>query len=89
MNATDGLAVDVEGGIWVAQPSGGKVQRYAPDGTEDMHVAIPDPMVTSVCFGGADLKDLYVVTGGETSRGGCVYRTTVDVSGLPVPQATI
>ena len=89
VNATDGLAVDVEGGIWVAQPSGGKVQRYAPDGTEDMHVAIPDPMVTSVCFGGADLKDLYVVTGGETSRGGCVYRTTVDVSGLPVPQATI
>ena len=53
-----------------------------------MHVAIPDPMVTSVCFGGADLKDLYVVTG-VRHRGGCIYRTTVDVSGLPVPQATI
>ena len=89
VNATDGLAVDVEGGVWVAQPSGGKVQRYTPDGVADLCVAIPDPMVTSLCFGGADLQDLYVVTGGQSQLGGCIYRTRVDVSGVPVPQATI
>ena len=88
-NATDGLAVDVEGGVWVAQPNGGKVQRYRPDGTEDTRVEIPDPMVTSVCFGGDDMRDLYVVTGGQTSRGGCIYRTRVDVAGVPVPKAKI
>jgi len=54
-----------------------------------MHVAIPDPMVTSLCFGGADLKDLYVVTGGQSSLGGCIYRTRVNVAGVPVPEATI
>ena len=89
VNATDGLAVDVEGGVWVAQPNGGKVQRYTPDGEEDAQVGIPDPMVTSVCFGGADMQDLYVVTGGQTSRGGCIYRTRVDVAGVPVAKATI
>ena len=89
VNATDGLAVDVEGGVWVAQPNGGKVQRYTPDGEEDAQVEIPDPMVTSVCFGGADMQDLYVVTGGQTSRGGCIYRTRVDVAGVPVAKATI
>ena len=88
-NATDGLAVDIEGGVWVAQPNGGKVQRYTADGGEDVYIAIPDPMVTSLCFGGADLRDLYVVTGGQSSLGGCIYRTRVDISGVPVPQATI
>ena len=88
-NATDGLAVDVEGGVWVAQPSGGKVQRYTPDGSADIYVAIPDPMVTSLCFGGSDHRDLYVVTGGQSPLGGCIYRTRVDVPGVPVAQATI
>ena len=88
-NATDGLAVDIEGGVWVAQPNGGKVQRYLPDGNEDIQIAVPDPMVTSLCFGGDDRRDLYIVTGGQTAKGGCIYRTRVDVAGLMVPKASI
>jgi D-xylonolactonase len=39
-------------------------------------------MVTSVCFGGDDRRDLYVVTGsrgGPSDYCGTVYRTRVDV----------
>jgi gluconolactonase len=49
-------------------------------------------MVTSVCFGGDDLRDLYVVTG---SRGGpkpdcgTVYRTRVAVPGMLRPLARV
>ena len=49
-------------------------------------------MVTSVCFGGADLKDLYVVTGSRgTDRddAGTVFRSRVDVAGLPITPAAI
>ena len=50
------------------------------------------PMCTSVCFGGDDLKDLYVVTGSggaASDREGSVFRTRVAVAGLPVPEARV
>jgi gluconolactonase len=49
-------------------------------------------MVTSVCFGGDDLRDLYVVTGSEgapTDHSGTVFRLRVDVPGLPVAPARV
>ena len=50
------------------------------------------PMATSVCFGGDDLRDLYVVTGSDGAAGdreGAVFRARVDVAGLPVPVARV
>ncbi len=85
----DGLAVDVEGGVWVAMAEGGCVQRFSPDGTADVTIAVDDPMVTSLCFGGADGRDLYIVTGGATSAGGCIFRTRAPVAGLPTPLARV
>ena len=44
-------------------------------------------MVTSVCFGGADRRDLYIVTGDNTEvpeRAGTIYRTRADVPGVAV-----
>ena len=49
-------------------------------------------MVTSLCFGGDDLRDLYIVTGsrgGPSERCGTVYRLRSDVAGLPLPPARI
>jgi gluconolactonase len=49
-------------------------------------------MVTSVCFGGDDLRTLYVVTGTDSSGrddAGTVFRLSVDVPGLPVPPARV
>ena len=89
----DGLAVDEEGNVWVADVSGsGAVRGFAPDGTEIARVEVPARMVTSVCFGGRDRRDLYIVTGDNTAhpeRGGTIYRTRAEVPGCAVPSATV
>lgn len=85
----DGLAVDVEGGVWVALAEGGRVQRFLADGTAERSVDVDDPMVTSLCFGGADGRDLYIVTGGATRAGGCIFRTRSPVAGVPTPLARV
>ncbi|HTO55615.1 MAG TPA: SMP-30/gluconolactonase/LRE family protein [Myxococcota bacterium] len=88
----DGLAVDAEGGIWVALYRMGCVQRYLPDGKPEQRIAVPARAVTSLCFGGADLRDLYVVSADNSddpARGGSIFRTRSDVAGLPAPFARI
>lgn len=88
----DGLAVDEEGGVWVAVAHGSRVEAFAPDGRRTARLACDLPMVTSVCFGGAGLRDLYVVTGSRgapSPRAGSVFRVTLDVAGLPVPPARV
>ena len=88
----DGLAVDAEGGIWVALYQAGAVQRYQPDGRPDRRLEVPARAVTSLCFGGADLRDLYVVSADNSDdrqRRGSVFRTRSDIPGLPAPFARI
>jgi gluconolactonase len=89
----DGLAVAVDGSVWVALAGGGHgVATFAPDGSPRGFLRIPVPMCTSLCFGGRDLRDLYIVSGSEgtgSERGGAVYRTRVDVAGLPVAVARV
>ncbi len=88
----DGLAVDELGCIWAANYGAGCVQRLQPDGTADLRVEVPANQVASVCFGGADLRDLYIVTADNTddpSRGGTVFKTRTDTPGLPAPIARI
>lgn len=58
----DGLAVDVEGGVWSAIWDGWNVTRFAPDGQIDRVVSLPVPRPTSVAFGGADLATMFVTT---------------------------
>jgi sugar lactone lactonase YvrE len=80
----DGLCVDDEGGVWVALGAGGGVARFAPDGEVDRVVEVPGAdFVSSVCFGGPVLDDLYVTTRTAVLRG------RVDASGLPVPPARV
>jgi gluconolactonase len=88
----DGLAIDAEGGIWVALYQAGAVARFEPDGSPDRRIAFPARAVTSLCFGGADLRDLYAVSADNTddpARGGTIFRTRCDVAGLPAPFARI
>ncbi len=88
----DGMAIDAEGCLWLARVTAGRVTRYRPDGTPDLTLAVPVPMTTSVAFGGADLKTLFVTTGriimDETDltgypASGSVYAFRVDVAGMP------
>jgi sugar lactone lactonase YvrE len=70
----DGLAVDDEGGIWVALHGGGRVLRFDPDGVLAGHVEVPVPKVTACCFAG---NRLFV-----TARDG-LYALDVPWSGPP------
>lgn len=88
----DGLVVDSAGTVWVAEPNSGLVVGYAPNGDVVGSIEIPVPMVTSMCFGGDDLRDLYIVSGSEgqeTERGGGIYRLRVDVPGLAATKARV
>jgi gluconolactonase len=88
----DGLKVAADGSVWVADARGGRVAVFEPDGRHRMDLAVPLPMVTSLCFAGADLKDLYVVTGSEggpDERSGRVYRTRVEAPGLALAPARV
>jgi gluconolactonase len=88
----DGLKVASDGSVWVADARGGRVAVFGADGGHLRDLSVSLPMVTSLCFGGTDLRDLYVVTG---SQGGphenCanVFKTRVDVPGLPLSPARI
>jgi xylono-1,5-lactonase len=88
-SGADGLQVDAEGGIWVANYAVGNVTRFLADGTVDRMIDFSDRFdgcrITSLCFGGPDLKDLYVVTAGDYRKppgpDGRVYKARSDVAG--------
>lgn len=88
----DGLKVAADGSVWVADAHGGRVAVFDADGRHRQDIRAPRPMVTSLCFGGEDLRDLYVVTGshgGPSDHCGTVYRMRSDVAGLPLPLARV
>lgn len=88
----DGLKVASDGSVWVADAHGGRVAVFNEDGTHRHDIKVPLPMVTSLCFGGADLKDLYIVTGstgGPRENCGSVFRMRSDVAGLALPPARV
>lgn len=58
----DGACVDVDGCIWTAFFAAGRVARYRPDGIIDLVVEIPAVNPTCACFGGDDLKTLFVTS---------------------------
>lgn len=91
----DGLAVDVEGGVWIACFSDADLVRLLPDGTVDRRIKMPHQVVASLCFGGADWRDLYVVTAGNDGVGALlrgeeppleagIFLARSDIPGLPV-----
>ena len=88
----DGAAVDTEGCYWVAMFEGQRVLRLSPAGELLRQVTLPVRCATMPCFGGADLKTLYITTARENRPAaeladqpwaGCVLALRVDVAGLP------
>lgn len=89
----DGMAVDEQGGVWIARFDSFGVTRFAPDGSVIAHYEVPVREAQSVGFGGPDRRDLYIVTGSSfanpnnlTEKTGTIYRGRSDVSGLAWPQ---
>jgi sugar lactone lactonase YvrE len=88
----DGAAVDSEGCYWVAMFEGQRVLRLSPQGQVLREVRLPVRCPTMPCFGGADLKTLYITTAREKRppdelaqqpMAGCVLALSVDVPGVP------
>lgn len=89
----DGAAVDVEGAYWVAMFEGARLLRLSPQGEVLQRVELPVRCPTMPCFGGDDLRTLYITTSrngrptDELARepwAGCVLQCRVSVPGLPV-----
>jgi sugar lactone lactonase YvrE len=88
----DGMAVDAEGCLWVALHGGWGLNRHSPDGELLQEVRLPIARVTSCCFGGPQLSDLYVTTRREglsaaeaaaQPLAGALLRLDPGVAGLP------
>ena len=91
----DGMTVDAEGFLWVAQWSGGCIVRYDPDGKPERVIPMPVRRPTSVTFGGPDLTMLFVTSG--TMRmseaelvaeplAGSLFALDTGIRGLPEPR---
>jgi sugar lactone lactonase YvrE len=84
------MALDGEGGMWVALFNGHAVHRYRQDGTLDEVVDLPVSQVTSCAFGGPDLDQLYITTSrenlppGEQPQAGAIFHAAPGVRGLPI-----
>ncbi len=89
----DGAAMDAEGCCWVAMFEGQRLVRLSPTGELLLSISLPVRCPTMPCFGGLDLRTLYV-TSARANRppdelaaqpaAGCVLSARVEVPGLPV-----
>jgi L-arabinonolactonase len=85
----DGSTVDSQGFLWNAEHGGGRVVRYAPDGTVDRVVTLPTPHATCPAFGGPDLTTLYITTASDGTQddplAGALFAIETGIPGLPEP----
>jgi len=89
----DGATLDAEGHYWVSMFEGGQLLRYAPSGEQVAALPTPVQCPTMPCFGGDDLRTLFVTSArrgrsaGELEQrpaSGHVLAIPAEVSGLPV-----
>ncbi len=89
----DGASVDAAGNYWVAMYEGGQVLQLSPQGQVLANFEVPAQCPTMPCFGGDDLKTLYLTSARQgrpadelkaLPQSGCVFSMRVDVPGLPV-----
>jgi D-xylonolactonase len=85
----DGMAVDETGAIWVALGPSGSVGRFTPSGKLDGEVKVCDAFVASLCFGGADGRDLFVTTIAGGDQPGALFHGRVSVAGAPISLCTV
>lgn len=87
----DGLTVDSEGYLWSCHWDGWRITRYSPTGEVDSVIPMPVPRPTSCCFGGPELKTLYVTSASiglsaaklaDAPQSGLTFAVELDVKGL-------
>jgi sugar lactone lactonase YvrE len=59
----DGMCVDLDGNIWVAEWEGSRVRKWDINTGQVLdEIVVPCSRVTSCCLGGEDLRDLFITT---------------------------
>lgn len=58
----DGVAIDSEGGLWIAEFGGAAVHHFSAEGKRIGKVILPATQVTSCVFAGPDLQHLVIIT---------------------------
>ena len=88
----DGLALDVEGNLWVCQFNGSCVLQYDRHGVLLQALPMPVPRPTSCCFGGPEMRTLYITTAkfgmsaaeqADYPAAGNIYSVRLPVPGRP------
>ena len=86
-------AVDTQGNYYVAMFEGARLLKLSASGELLTEFAVPAQCPTMPCFGGPDLKTLYLTTARANRSAqelqiypdsGCVFSLRVEVPGLPV-----
>lgn len=90
----DGSAVDSEGFIWNCRWGGHCLVRISPQGEVHTVIEMPVRNITTLTFGGEDLKTMYITSAGiEHHPGerlaGSLWRIRCDVAGLPEHQVRV
>ena len=89
----DGAAVDSQGNYWLAMFEGARICCFSAAGQMLASYATPAQCPTMPCFGGEDLKTLFITSARHGRKeeelqrypdSGCVFSMRVDVPGLPV-----
>jgi gluconolactonase len=75
----DGIAVDREGKLWVCTPGTGGIEVFTKEGRFERRIELGEgTMTTNLCFGGADMQDLYISVSARAS----VWTLRADAPGL-------
>jgi sugar lactone lactonase YvrE len=69
MGLPDGMCMDIDGLLWIAEWNGSKVSKWDPEsGKKKSEIILPCINVTSCCLGGENLEYLYITTAKNTER---------------------
>ena len=88
----DGSTIDAQGNLWNAQWDGSRVVCYDPQGNILQIITLPISRPTSCCFGGPDLRTLFITTASvglsaqqlqQEPLAGSVLQVRLPVSGNP------
>lgn len=83
----DGMTTDAEGFLWVAHWDGGRITRFAPDGTRDRSIELPARRITNIAFAGANLDRMFVTSAATglppSDYDGALFEVEAGVTGNP------
>jgi sugar lactone lactonase YvrE len=86
----DGMALDVDGNLWIALVKGRRVSCFSPVGGEELaRITVNAARVSACCFGGPEMKHLFITTGkagdDDPAGSGGIFVTEPGVRGAVSP----